>query len=67
MIGHRKLFRLGEFIGEKIFTFLSFLFVGPLKKYRNISATQVARSLVSKMNSDDDGVYVLDFENFKNQ
>jgi len=41
--------------------------IGPLKKYRNISATQVAKSLVSKMSSDDDGVYVLDFENFKNQ
>ena len=52
---------------EKITNILGNLMIGPLKKYRNISAAQVANSLVSKMSSDDDGVYVLDFENFKNQ
>ena len=52
---------------ERITNILGNLMIGPLKKYRNISATQVAKSLVSKMSSDDDGVYVLDFENFNNQ
>ena len=52
---------------ENITNILGNLMIGPLKKYRNISAAQVAKSLVSKMSSDDDGVYVLDFENFKNQ
>ena len=52
---------------ENITNILGNLMIGPLKKYRNISAAQVANSLVSKMSSDDDGVYVLDFENFKNQ
>jgi uncharacterized protein YbjT (DUF2867 family) len=52
---------------ENITNILGNLMIGPLKKYRNISAAQVAKSLVSKMSSDDDGVYILDFENFKNQ
>ena len=56
-----------ERLFENITNILGNLMIGPLKKYRNISAAQVANSLVSKMSSDDDGVYVLDFENFKNQ
>ena len=39
--------------------------IGPFSKFRNISASKVANSLVSKMNSDEDGIFFLDFDDFK--
>ena len=40
--------------------------IGPLKKYRNVHALNVASSLVSKMNNTDSGIHILDFDDFKN-
>ena len=41
--------------------------VGPLKKFRNINASKVARSLVLKMDSNERGMHFLDFDDFTNQ
>lgn len=57
MIGHRKLFRLGEFIIQKIFTSLSFLFIGPLKKYKSIRAEQVSHAMISIYKNNLKGLY----------
>ena len=39
--------------------------IGTFSKFRNISASKVASSLVSKMNSDEDGICFIDFDDFK--
>ena len=46
MLGNRNKFRLGEFIGQKLFKSLSFLFQGPLKEYRAIKAKDVAKAMI---------------------
>jgi hypothetical protein len=46
MLGIRNKFRLGEFIGQKLFKSLSFLFQGPLKKYRVIEAKNIAKAMI---------------------
>ena len=51
---------------ENITNILGHLMIGPLKKYRNVHASNVANSLVSKMNNTDSGIHILDFDDFKN-
>ena len=46
LIGSRKKFRLGEFILQLIFKYLSFLFQGPLKPFRSIDAKNVAKAMI---------------------
>lgn len=46
LIGNRKEFRLGEKIGIAAFKVFSFIFVGPLKKYKGIYAIDVAKSMI---------------------
>ncbi|MBD77837.1 MAG: hypothetical protein CL840_02695 [Crocinitomicaceae bacterium] len=52
LLGKRKEFRFGEFIGKILMTALDILFVGNLKKYRAIEAKTVAKAMLnlSKMN-----------------
>ena len=45
LIGPRKDFRLGEFIGQKIHPILNNLLFGRLRKYRSIDTTVLARSM----------------------
>ena len=55
MLGSRNKFRLGEFIGQKLFKNLHFLFQGPLKNYRAIESKDVAKAMliISKNNFKD--------------
>ena len=53
---------IGLFIESNL---VGYLMIGPFSKFRNISASKVANSLVSKMNSDEDGIFFLDFDDFK--
>ena len=46
LLGGRNSFRLGEFIGQKIFKNLSYLFLGSLKKYKAIDAKNVAMAML---------------------
>lgn len=46
LIGNRKEKRTGEKIGITVFKALSFLFVGPLKNYKGIEASKVAKSMI---------------------
>ena len=45
LLGKRSKFRLGEFLSQRIFVLLSFLFVGPLKKIKPINSKQVAKAM----------------------
>jgi len=45
LLGNRTEFRLGELIGKKIMSLLSFIFIGKLKKYKGIEANKVAKAM----------------------
>ena len=47
LLGSRNTFRLGEFILQRVFKSLSFLFRGSLKKYAAIDAENVARAMIN--------------------
>ena len=68
LLGKRKNEQISFLISvfENITNVLGYLMIGPLKKYRNVHALNVASSLVSKMNNADSGIHILDFNNFKN-
>ena len=68
LLGDRKEFRLGEIIGKTIFKKLSFLFQGPLRKFRAIESKNVAKAMIviSKNNYQDiyfDSRYLQDISN----
>ena len=69
LLGKRKDEKISFLISalEIITNLLGHLMIGPLKKYRNIHASNVASSLVSKMNDIEDGIHMLDFNDFKNR
>jgi uncharacterized protein YbjT (DUF2867 family) len=46
LLGERKEFRFGEKIGIVLFNIFSFIFVGPIKKYKGIKAEDVAKSMI---------------------
>ncbi len=46
LLGKRSEVRIGELIGKNIASALSFVFVGGLKKYKGIEASDVAKSMV---------------------
>ena len=68
LLGKRKNEEVSFLISvfENITNILGHLMIGPLKKYRNVHASNVAKSLVSKMNNVDSGIHILDFDDFKN-
>ncbi len=53
LLGNRKGFRLGEYIGKIVMKAISFLFIGKLKRYKAIEARDVAKAMIklSKTNS----------------
>ena len=66
LLGKRKDEKLLISIFEKITYVLGYLMVGPLKKFRNINASKVAKSIVLKMDSNERGICFLDFDDFTN-
>ena len=51
---------------ELITNIFNFFMFGPLEKYKNISASKVAMSLVSEMENASEGSHYLEYSNFKN-
>ncbi|MCI0696437.1 oxidoreductase [candidate division KSB1 bacterium] len=47
LLGERQEFRLGEKLAERVTKIFSFLFVGPLRKYRPIKASVVAAAMIA--------------------
>ncbi|MFN4233947.1 MAG: NAD-dependent epimerase/dehydratase family protein [Bacteroidia bacterium] len=62
LLGPRKEFRMGEAIGKVFMTTFSFLFVGKLKRYKAIEATQVAKALIHFTQEDFKGLKVVENE-----
>ena len=54
------------YVFEKITNILGYIMIGPLKKFRNIDASLVAKTLISKMGNNDRGIDFLNFDDFKN-
>ena len=66
LLGKRKDEKLLISIFEKITYVFGYLMIGPLKKFRNINASKVAKSIALKMNSNEKGVHFLNFDDFTN-
>jgi len=62
LLGDRQEKRTGEKIGQILFNALSFLFVGPLKKYKGIEGKVVAEVMVHQAKKDLQGAYVHNSE-----
>ena len=54
------------YVFEKITNILGYIMIGPLKKFRNIDASLVAKTLISKMGNNDRRIDFLNFDDFKN-
>ena len=65
LLGSRNKFRLGEYVLQIIFKNLSFLFQGPLRKYRAIKAKDVAKAIVNISKNDFKKIY-FDSDNLQN-
>jgi uncharacterized protein YbjT (DUF2867 family) len=62
LLGKRKEFRAGELIGKVLFKLLSFVFIGSLKKYKGIRASQVAKAMVEASKSSAKGMFIHYYE-----
>lgn len=62
LLGQRDEFRRGEQIAERAAKIFSFIFVGPLKKYRPIHARYVARAMVRIAREQPSGVNIFESE-----
>lgn len=58
LLGERPEFRLGEKIGEYAYKATSFLWQGPLRKYRPITAQTVAAAMVHLAKQDQSGIHI---------
>ena len=54
------------FIFEMITNITGMLLLGPLKKFKNIDSSKVASAIIEKINTSPDGVYLLDYDDFRN-
>ena len=65
LLGNRKDFRLGELIGKAVIQFLSPLLAGSLRKYKPISGTDVARSMITAAKQANPGTTVYAYDDMK--
>ena len=54
------------FIFELITNIAGMFLLGPLKKFKNIDSSKVASAIIEKVNTSFDGVYFLDYDDFRN-
>lgn len=65
LLGKRTEFRLGENIGKVIVKIFSFLLIGAWRKYKPITAAQVAQSMVAAANKEVAGVHMYEYDEMK--
>jgi uncharacterized protein YbjT (DUF2867 family) len=58
LLGERKEFRLGERAAAFLTKGISFIFLGPLKKYKPISAKTVAQGMYKAAQSKEEGIHI---------
>ena len=51
---------------EQITNLFGFFMIGPLEKFRNVEAKKVAKGIIAKMNSVEEGIHYIDYKYFKN-
>ncbi len=51
---------------EQITNLFGFLLIGSLQKFRNVEAKKVAKAIISKMDSVEEGIHYIDYKYFKN-
>lgn len=61
LLGKRQEFRFAERIGMFFGGLTAFLFVGPFKKYRPISASVVAKAMISASLQKKEGIHVYEY------
>jgi len=59
--GNRKDSRIGEWLLQVIMDLLSFLLIGPLKKFRSIGANTVAKAMVQAAKTQSPGVHYYQY------
>lgn len=57
LLGDRKEFRIGESISAYLTKGISFIFIGPLKKYKPIDAKRVAKGMYKAAQSTSEGIF----------
>lgn len=62
LLGNRKEFRAGEKIAQGTMQLFSFVFAGPLKKYKPIQSSDVAKSMIAASKQRKKGVYVYEYK-----
>ena len=70
LIGYREEVRVGERIAIFLFSALAFMFWGPLKNMKGISATKVAAAMMNAAQHKTKGVHVVlsgDMQNTKSK
>lgn len=62
ILGDRKERRSAEKILQKATVFLSYFFVGGLRKYKSIQATTIAKAMVQAAKNPQDGMHVYEYD-----
>src|SRR6476659_5811101 len=65
LLGKRNEFRFGEAAGKGLMRPLSFLLVGPLRKYKPIQASDVAKAMVTSTKKDITGTHIYNYDEIK--
>ena len=60
ILGDRKEFRLGEKVGILFAKLLSPLFIGGLKKYKGVNASNIAKSMILHSNNGNKGLKIVE-------
>jgi uncharacterized protein YbjT (DUF2867 family) len=66
LTGKRRERRLGEKVAIRLLSILNPFLLGPLKKYRSIAASAVAKSMFKLSLKDEKGVFVYTSDEIKN-
>lgn len=62
LLGERDEIRSGEKLAQRIFRVIGPLFIGPLKKYRGIEASRVARCMLEQSGAITNGTRIIESE-----
>ena len=65
LLGKRNEFRFGEETGKGLMKPLSFLLIGPLRKYKPIQASDVAKAMVAAAKKDITGTHIYSYDEMK--
>lgn len=65
LLGKRKEFRTGEYMGTLLYKALSWIFTGPLRRYRGIRADTVAQAMYKAAQTLPPGIHTIESEYIK--